>query len=49
MTKFLADAGDFNATVSYAEMFASMAGEFLDLRSKRDHRSLDADPATGYP
>ncbi len=49
MTKFLADAGDFDAIVSYAEMFASMAGEFLDLRNKRDHRSLDAAPATGYP
>ncbi len=49
MTKFLADAGDVNATVSYAEMFASMAGEFLDLRNKRDHLSLDADPRIGYP
>ncbi len=49
MTKFLADAGDFNATVSYAEMFSSMAGEFCDLRDRRGHRALDADPAIGYP
>jgi len=49
MTKFLADAGDFNASVSYAEMFSSMSGEFVDLRRRSDHLSLDADPATGYP
>jgi len=49
MTKFLADAGDFNASVSYAEMFSSMSGEFVDLRTRRDHQSLDAEPTTGYP
>ena len=49
MTKFLADAGDFNASVSCAEMFSSMSGEFVDLRTRRDHQSLDAEPTTGYP
>src|SRR5690554_7925976 len=32
LTNALADAGDFNAVVEYAEMFCSLAGEFLDLR-----------------
>jgi RES domain-containing protein len=49
LTKALADAGDYNATVDYAEMFASMAGEFLDLRSARGHPSLAPDEASGYP
>lgn len=49
MTKALADAGDFNAVVDYAEMLASMAGEFVDLRGYSGHPSLDPDPAAGYP
>jgi hypothetical protein len=49
MTAFLADAGDFNATVEYAEMFCSLAGDFLDLRQRPDHPSLAADIALGYP
>jgi hypothetical protein len=40
MQEFLAAAGDFNATVEYAEMFASLAGEFVDLRN--------LDPASAY-
>ena len=32
MRDFLDAAGDFNAIVDYAEMLASMAGEFVDLR-----------------
>jgi hypothetical protein len=32
MTQFLEAAGDLNAVVEYAEMFASLAGEFVDLR-----------------
>ncbi|WP_457311870.1 RES family NAD+ phosphorylase [Sphingomonas sp. UYAg733] len=49
LTKALADTGDFNAVVDYAEMYASMAGEFVDLRNARDHASLNPDPAMGYP
>lgn len=49
MTAFLADAGDFNATVEYAEMFCSLAGDFVDLRERPDHPSLTADIAIGYP
>ena len=49
MTAFLADAGDFNAIVEYAEMFCSLAGDFLDLRQRPEHPSLAADIATGYP
>jgi hypothetical protein len=49
LTSALADAGDFNATVEYAEMFASMAGDFLDLRAVPEHPALGADIATAYP
>lgn len=49
LTKALSDAGDYNATVDYAEMFASMAGEFVDLRDAEDHASLASDSTTGYP
>ncbi len=49
LTKALADAGDFNAVVDYAEMFASLAGEFVDLRQTPDHPSLSPDKAKGYP
>lgn len=49
LTNALADAGDFNATVEYAEMFCSLAGDFLDLRQASDHPSLDPDKAKAYP
>lgn len=49
LTNALADAGDFNATVEYAEMFCSLAGDFLDLRQLPDHPSLDLDEAMAYP
>ena len=49
LTSMLADAGDFNATVEYAEMFSSMAGDFLDLRRTPAHPALGADIATAYP
>lgn len=49
MSAFLADAGDFNAVVDYAELFSSMAGEFLDLRVQPDHPALASDKASGYP
>jgi hypothetical protein len=45
----LADAGDFNATVEYAGMFCSLAGEFLDLRQAPSHPSLDPDKSKAYP
>lgn len=45
----LADAGDFNAVVDYAEMFCSMAGEFFDLRQRPGHPALDPDAARAYP
>lgn len=45
----LADAGDFNAVVDYAEMFCSLAGEFLDLRQVPDHPSLYPDTTRAYP
>ncbi|WP_240547004.1 RES family NAD+ phosphorylase [Mesorhizobium tianshanense] len=49
LTNALADAGDFNATVEYAEMFCSLAGDFLDLRQVSGHPSLDPDKAKAYP
>ena len=33
MTDFLAKSGEYRGVVDYAEMFASMAGEFVDLRA----------------
>jgi RES domain-containing protein len=47
MSEFLERAGSFDAVVEYAEMFASMAGEFLDLRGV-DHASLGPDTTVSY-
>jgi hypothetical protein len=50
MTRELADVGDFHAVVEYAEMHASFAGEFLDLRElEQAPPCLDPDPAISYP
>lgn len=50
MTDFLESTGQFEAVVEYAEMFSSMAGEFLDLRTAPTNEAcLHADPAVGYP
>lgn len=49
LTNALADAGDFNTTVDYVELFCSLAGDFLDLRQVPDHPSLDPDEAKSYP
>lgn len=49
LSNALADAGDFHATVEYAEMFCSLAGEFLDLRQVPKHPSLDPDKVKSYP
>jgi len=49
MTEMLAATGVFEATVDYSELFASFAGEFLDLRLQPDHPSLHAEKAVGYP
>ena len=51
MTEFLAMAGDFNAVVDYVEMFASLAGEYVDLRDPpgSGHQCLHLDPKVAYP
>lgn len=49
LTRMLADTGNFNATVEYAEMFCSLAGEFVDLRQAPGHPALGVDTATAYP
>ncbi|HEY0440995.1 MAG TPA: RES family NAD+ phosphorylase [Xanthobacteraceae bacterium] len=50
LTRELERTNDFNAVVDYAEMFASFAGEFADLRDLRPApECLSADPVVGYP
>ncbi len=49
MADFLGKSGELKGVVDYAELFASMAGEFVDLRTAGPHRCLDPDPAIGYP
>ena len=49
MADFLAKSGQLKGVVEYAEMFASMAGEFVDLRGTPADPCLDPDPAIGYP
>jgi hypothetical protein len=49
MAEFLAQSGLLKGVVEYTEMFASMAGEFVDLRQTPDHPCLDPDRAAGYP
>ncbi|MBS7809563.1 RES family NAD+ phosphorylase [Roseococcus pinisoli] len=41
---------DWNATIEWAEMWASFAGDFVDLRAAQPAPAcLDPDPALGYP
>jgi hypothetical protein len=49
MADFLGKSGQYKGVVEYAEMFASMAGEFVDLRQAPAHPCLDPNPALGYP
>ena len=50
LTRELERVNDFNATVDYAEMLASFAGEFVDLREVNPKPDcLDPDPLIGYP
>lgn len=50
MTEVLGRTGDYNAVVEYAEMFASLAGEYVDLRGAApDHPCLHPDPGIAYP
>jgi hypothetical protein len=49
LAEALAAAGDFHATVEYAEMFASFAGKFVDLRPHPTHPSLHPEKTIGYP
>lgn len=49
MTEMLRDAGSFEAVVEYSELFASFAGDFLDLRSHPEVGALDPNKAIGYP
>lgn len=49
MTDFLSKTGIYEAVVEYSEMFASFAGEFVDLRHHADHQCLYPNTAIGYP
>lgn len=49
LTEALRATGVFEAVVEYAELFASFAGEFVDLRPHPDHQALHPDKAIGYP
>ncbi len=49
LTEALAATGVFDATVEYAELHASFAGEFVDLRPHADHECLNPNKAVGYP
>jgi RES domain-containing protein len=49
LTEFLTATAVFEAVVDYAELFASFAGEFLDLRPHPDHPALHPEKAIGYP
>ena len=50
LSRELQRVNDFNAVVDYTEMFASFAGEFVDLRSLAPRpECLHPDPAIGCP
>lgn len=50
MTRELDRVNDYSAIVDYAELFASFAGEFIDLRGVTPPPDcLNPDPAVGYP
>ncbi|HKY80800.1 MAG TPA: RES family NAD+ phosphorylase [Sphingobium sp.] len=49
LTEALAQTGVYEATVDYAELHASFAGEFVDLRPHTDHVCLHPDKNVGYP
>jgi hypothetical protein len=49
MTEFLSRTGVFEAVVEYSELFASLAGEYADLREQKNHPALGIDTAAAYP
>ena len=49
MERELTNISDFNATVDYAELFASFIGDFVDLRGAKPRpRFLDPHPSRSY-
>jgi len=49
LTEMLSQTGVYEAVVEYAELHASFAGEFVDLRSYPDHVCLHPEKGIGYP
>ncbi len=48
LTRFLHDSGIYEAAVDYAELFASLQGDFIDLRNVPAHPALHPDCSFGY-
>ncbi len=49
MTEAQERTGIYDFVVEYAEMFASLAGQYLDLRTVRGNPCLSPDKSIGYP
>ena len=50
LSKELEYVNDFNTSVNYTEMWASFAGEFVDLRNEKNRPlCLHEEPSIGYP
>lgn len=49
LTEALAQTGVYEAVIDYAELYASFAGEFVDLRPHIDHLCLHPEKGIGYP
>jgi len=49
LTEALQQTGVYEAVVDYAELHASFAGEFVDLRPHIDHLCLHPEKSIGYP
>lgn len=49
LTEALVQTGVYEAVVDYAELYASFAGEFVDMRPHADHICLHPDKGVGYP
>lgn len=49
MAGFLDRSGRYDATVEYVELYASLAGEYVDLRDSPGAPCLDSDPSLAHP
>lgn len=49
LTEELRNVGEYKATVEYAELHSSFAGDVVDLVQTPDHPCLNPEPEAGYP